>query len=64
MSNPRPPILVGRDTNGQEVDSSAIIRTPGKSAWTWSFSRRKKAIASRFSRPPYSLGTHSPGPRE
>ena len=64
MSKPSPPMLVGRETNGQAVDSSAIIRTPGNSAWTRSLSRRKKAIASRFSRPPYSLGTHSPGLRE
>ena len=57
-------MLVGRDTNGHDVDSSAIISASGNSACTRSLSRRKKAIASRFSRPPNSLGAHSPGPRE
>jgi hypothetical protein len=32
---------------------------PGCSSYTFSFRRRRKAIASRFSRPPYSLGSHS-----
>ena len=61
---PRPPMYGGRDTCGHAVDSSAIVRTPGHSVCTTSFMRCRNEIASRFSRPPYWFGTHSPGWRE
>ena len=49
---------------GQAVDSSAIISTSGWRSLTASFNRRRNDMACRFSRPPNSLGTHSPGARE
>ena len=60
---PRPPISAGRETMGQAVDSSAIISTPGSKPKAMALSRRKKSTASRFSRPPWILGVHWPGPR-
>ena len=63
-SKPSPPMYVGRETAGQEVDSSAIISAPGWRTCSTSFSRFRNAIASRFSRPPNALGIHSPGARE
>ena len=62
--NPSPPRYVGRDTAGQAVDSSATVIAPGCRSWTSSFIRLRKAIASRFSFPPWTFGTHSPGFRE
>ena len=50
MSNPRPPIYVGRETSGHAVDSSAIVTTPGCSSWMASLSARTNSTASRFSR--------------
>ena len=61
---PRPPWSTGRLTMGHDVDSSAITMTPGCSANTTVFSSRTNSMASRFSRPPNSFGTHSPGSRE
>ena len=51
-------------TIGQAVDSSATVIAPGCRSWIRSFIRLRKAIASRFSFPPWMLGTHSPGFRE
>src|SRR6266481_3817170 len=61
---PSPPRYVGRDTAGQEVDSSAIVSNPGKRSYATSLSRLRNAMACRFSRPPNSLGTHWPSLRE
>ena len=58
------PAEVGALTPGKLVDSSAIVMPPGASAPITSFMRRKKAMASRFSRPPCTFGTHSPAGRE
>ena len=62
--NPRPPASAGRVTPPQAVDSSAMVSTPGTSRCTTVFSSWRKAIVSRFSRPPWRLGTHSPSSRE
>ena len=51
---------MGRDTIGQEVDSSAIVCTSGKAEYTAVLKRCNKLIAFRFSRPPFSFGIHSP----
>ena len=64
MPKPRPPRYVGRVTPGQDVDSSAIVRTPGTRLYTVAFISCRNATASRFSRPPYWLGSHSPSLRE
>ena len=48
--NPKPPRYVGRETIGQEVDSSAMVRTPGWRAYTTSFNRLMNAMAAKFSR--------------
>ena len=62
---PSPPRYVGRETPGHAVDSSAAEMTPGLArVAATSFSSFRNAIASRFSRPPYSFGTHSPALRE
>ena len=53
----------GRETAGKAVDSSASVTACGRSLPTTSFMRLRKAIASRFSRPPCTLGTHSPAGR-
>ena len=45
---------------GQEVDSSAIIITVGKSSNTTSFNFCRNATASKFSLPPNLFGTHCP----
>src|SRR6267143_4148203 len=50
---------MGRETAGQEVDSSAMVRTPGNLPCATSFMRLMKSMAWRFSRPPNWLGTHS-----
>ena len=55
---PSPPMYGGRVTCGQAVDSSAMVSTPGHSVCTTSFMRCRNEMASRFSRPPYLLGTH------
>ena len=47
---------MGRDTPAQAVDSSATEITPGSRRWSTSFSSCTKAIASRSSRPPYTVG--------
>ena len=57
-------MYVGRETIGQDVDSSAIVTASGKLRPISSFSLRRKTIASMFSRPPNSFGTHSPAFRE
>ena len=62
--NPSPPRYVGRDTIGQAVDSSANVCTSGNREYTCSLNRLRKSIASRFSRPPYLFGIHSPSLRE
>ena len=54
----------GRETDGNAVDSSAIVIEPGCSPWVSAFSSRMKSIASRFSRPPNLFGTHCPSWRE
>jgi hypothetical protein len=48
------------------VDSSAIVTTPAGAAapCSASLSVRRNATDSRFSRPPYTFGTHSPSLRE
>src|SRR5271168_1682454 len=61
---PSPPRYVGRDTLGHDVDSSAMVKIPGKRPFATSFRRFRKSMASRFSRPPNLLGTHSPCFRE
>jgi hypothetical protein len=50
--NPRPPSCTGCVTFGHAVDSSAIVIASGTSANTIVFNSCRKAIASRFSRPP------------
>src|SRR3979411_2947867 len=52
---PKPPKYVGRETLGHAVDSSAIVRMPGKRSKVISFSRLRKSTASRFSRPPIDV---------
>ena len=47
---------MGRETAGQDVDSSAIISAPGCRTCSTSFSRLMNAMASRFSRPPNAIG--------
>jgi hypothetical protein len=64
MPKPRPPMYVGRDTMGQAVDSSAIVWVSGKLPYASLFSARRNWMAPRFSRPPNSLGIHSPCSRE
>ena len=49
---------------GHEVDSSAMVWVSGWSRYTCSFMVRISEMASRFSRPPYWLGIHSPAWRE
>ena len=61
---PSPPTYVGRETPGHAVDSSAAEMTPGSRAWSTSLSSLRKDTASRSSRPPNWLGTHSPALRE
>ncbi|CAM5646532.1 hypothetical protein SAVIM40S_08195 [Streptomyces avidinii] len=61
---PSPPESVGRVTPVQAVDSSAIVTTPGQRRYTVAFISWRKPTASRFSRPPCSLGAHSPSLRE
>ena len=64
MLKPSPPMSTGRETMSQAVDSSATVIAPGKRAWiTWFISCRKE-MASRFSRPPCTFGSHSPSLRE
>jgi len=60
---PSPPENVGRDTAGNAVDSSASVTACGRSPPTTSFMRLRNEIASRFSRPPCTFGTHSPALR-
>ena len=60
---PRPPAQVGRETAGNAVLSSARVMASGRSPPTTSLSRFRKEMASRFSRPPWALGIHSPGLR-
>ncbi len=60
MSNPSPPSAGAWVTFGHAVDSSAKISASGTAVCTCSFKRRRNAIASRFSRPPNSFGSHSP----
>ena len=50
----------GCDTPPQAVDSSAIVHAPGASSAFATSNPRKNSMASRFSRPPYGLGSHSP----
>src|SRR5674536_371783 len=57
---PSPPREVGRDTAGQDVDSSATIMTSGWCRYTTSLISLIRSMASRFSRPPKRLVTHSP----
>jgi len=52
IENPRPPSVVGRVTPGHEVDSSAMVTTPGNSLCTVAFISCRNCTASRFSRPP------------
>ena len=56
------PAEVGRsrDAPAKLVDSSAAVMIPGCSRWQISLSFLRKSIASRFSFPPKTLGTHSP----
>jgi hypothetical protein len=65
-SKPSPPSPVDAVTPGHAVDSSAKVTTPcGASApCSVSFSVRRNATDSRFSRPPWTFGTHSPSLRE
>jgi hypothetical protein len=56
IEKPRPPRYVGRVTSGQAVDSSAMTSAPGWRSWTTLFSSRRKAIASRCSRPAVAVG--------
>ena len=61
---PRPPLSVDPVTIGHDVDSSANVATSGNSSPMASLSCRRNPMASRFSRPPYALGIHSPADRE
>ena len=60
---PSPPKYKGRETFGNEVDSSASVMIPGTLCAS-SLNFFRNSIASRFSRPPYLLGIHSPALRE
>src|SRR5664279_510549 len=62
--NPRPPPLVGCVTPPHDVDSSAIITMPGLRLYAVALASCKNEMASRFSRPPFLFGTHSPSLRE
>ena len=53
-----------RLTPGQAVDSSAISSAPGQRSLIMLESSCRKLMDSRFSRPPYWLGIHSPSLRE
>ena len=61
---PSPPRCVGRVTPGHAVDSSAIIITPGTLRYAVALTSCRNDTASRFSRPPYLFGVHSPSLRE
>ena len=61
---PSPPRWVGRVTPGQAVDSSAMVTMPGTRRYAVALTSCRNATASRFSRPPYWLGIHSPSSRE
>jgi hypothetical protein len=52
------------DSMGQDVDSSAMVSTPGSLSRATRFRRRRNSMASRFSRPPLQLGDHAQGDRE
>jgi hypothetical protein len=55
------PILLHRPGHaGQAVLSSAMVTAPGARSRTSRFVPRRKSIASRFSRPPWRFGIHSP----
>src|SRR5688572_11614680 len=60
---PTPPRCTGRDTPGKAVDSSAMVSTPGWLPCATVLNSRRNSSASRFSRPPYLLGSHSPALR-
>ena len=60
---PSPGPEAGAVTPGQAVDSSAITSAPGQRSAMMEFISCRNAIASRFSRPPWMLGTHSPALR-
>ena len=51
-------------TPGHDVDSSAIVTAPGTRLPTVPFISWRNCTASRFSRPPWTLGVHWPGSRE
>ncbi len=55
---------MGRVTPGKLVDSSAIITMPGWVRYAVALTSCRKLIASRFSRPPCTLGSHWPSSRE
>ncbi len=57
---PSPPSATGAVTPGHAVDSSAMVIAPGHRWATTTFISFRNATASRFSRPPWMLGTHSP----
>ncbi len=61
---PRPPSEVALVTPGHDVDSSAMVIAPGTRLPTVPFISWRNCTASRFSRPPWTLGAHSPGSRE
>ena len=63
-ANPSPPWSVGAVTPAHEVDSSAIMTMPGTRLAVVALTSWSSWTASRFSRPPYLLGIHSPGRRE
>ena len=62
--NPRPARSVGAVTPGKLVDSSAIIAMPGYRLYAVALTSCRKWMASRFSRPPWTFGAHSPSSRE
>ncbi|COW19491.1 Uncharacterised protein [Mycobacterium tuberculosis] len=64
IEKPRPPMLVGRVTPDHGVDSSAMVTIPGATLCAVAFISCRNCTASRFSRPPWTLGVQPPSGRE
>ncbi len=61
---PSPPLEVSLVTPGHEVDSSAMVTMPGTRLYDVALASCSSPMASRCSRPPCTLGIHSPSLRE
>nr|CRL82796.1 hypothetical protein CPGR_06023 [Mycolicibacter nonchromogenicus] len=64
IEKPSPPRLVGLETPGHDVDSSAMVTIPRADLCAVAFISCRNCTASRFSRPPRMLGVQPPWGRE